>query len=133
VAFNPHQDPPRKPRSSLRPHILEGIFNSDCGKEIVKHSSKEGQGEYALLKSSLSYLWDARQYFGDWSPAFGTNPAASEAVEAIGNTLEGVYDLLNARLVLINLKTKKKSTNPTYALTAADQELLDELDAVLAM
>ena len=130
VRLNPHQDPPRPLGCAFKPHLLPGLHKSDLGKELFDHGAPEAISEYVVLKSALSYLWDYRRYFQDWSPALsqGGGHEKELAVETLVNSLDEVYNVLNYQLITISVRTRAKAKNPAgWKLSKEDQARVELL------
>lgn len=129
VSFNPHQVPPRRKGASVKPHLLVDLETTGCGETLKAKASKEAFQEFRVLKSALSYLWDAKEYLSEWARPFGTNDNSKLAVETLANSLNAIYDILNSQKVLIEIKTKLKSDNPgSYSLSPENVDLLKALE-----
>ena len=130
IALNPHQFPARPPLSSDKPHLFHNLASSPLGKELKDHASDKAWLEYVLLKSVLSFLWDALQYHRDFGRIFGSSSEnAFAANQSLLNTYQAIYDLLSTQLALIQFETHQKSKNPTWKLTEEDKERFAHLAA----
>ena len=130
VVINPHQNPPRPVLCKDKPHLFHNLAESVAGRELKKHSSEEAWLEYTVLKSSLSFFWDANQYLEDFTPLFGSpSPVAKQALECLKNSYAETYDLLSTQLNLIQWKVHQKSKNPTWKLTEDDKERFEYISA----
>ena len=130
VALNPHQFPPRPPLCPDKPHLFHNLASSPLGKELQAHASEKAWLEYVLLKSVLSFLWDALRYHRDFGRVFGSaSEDAKDANESLLNSYQEIYDLLSTQLALIQFETHQKAKNPTWKLSDEDKERFAHLAA----
>jgi hypothetical protein len=113
VRWNPHQKPPRPPGCSVKPHLLPNLDESKLGKALKEHGAPEAWQEYVVDKSVLTYLWDSICFLKQWTYLFGggSSPEAPAAAEALLNSLQEIYQILNVQLTIISIRTHAKAEN----------------------
>ena len=132
VSHSPEDNPfPRRPRNcGLKPdhYNLYGDQTADL-LNAKTHSSLKF--EYRTLAPTLSYFFDAKllyEHIRD-NELSDLSDDLSESLEAIFNSLDGVYSLLNQRHAVIKIRARAESE--TGGISDGDQLLLNYLETKL--
>ena len=90
--------------------------------------------EIGTLACALSYFWDSIHLLDSWKDKFAEcgDENAPLAVEALVNSLSGIYGLLNRRKNLIELRATCESNSPKLQATEQEKKLFDYLSKELA-
>ena len=132
VSHSPEDNPfPRRPRNcGLKPdhYNLYGDQTADL-LNAKTHSSLKF--EYRTLAPSLSYFFDVKllyEHIRD-NELSDLSDDLSESLEAIFNSLDGVYSLLNQRHAVIKIRARAESENG--GISDGDQLFLNYLETKL--
>jgi len=122
---------PRRPRNTtVKPQCFDlyGDRTADC-LELKQNSSL--RWEYRTLAPALSYFHDAKVVYDSFREEIISKLPEVEglALEAVFNTLDGVYDLHTQRYATIKIRTRAEAE--PGGLSEENKLLLDYLDAQL--
>ena len=129
--LNPHQVRPQgiTDKPQLWP-LKEGaeVYKYLFGKKSATYH------EIGTLACVLSYFWDALHLLDSWKDKFAAcgDENAALAVEALDNSLNGVYGLLNRRKNLVELRATCESNSPKLQPTNQEKKLFEYLSKELA-
>jgi hypothetical protein len=129
--LNPHQVRPQGVTDKPQLYPLK-----EQGYEVYKYlfgKKNAAYHEIGTLACALSYFWDSLHLLDSWKEKFGAcgDPNAVLAVEALDNSLKGVYGLLNRRKNLVELRATCESNSPKLQPTDQEKKLFEYLSKQL--
>ena len=129
--LNPHQV---RPQGITDKPQLYPLKNGYAVYKYLFDKKNAAYHEIGTLACALSYFWDSLHLLDSWKEKFCEcgDPNAVLAVEALDNSLKGIYGLLNRRKNLVELRATCESNSPKLQPTDQEKKLFEYLSKELA-